>query len=1029
MRKPRLLIFLGLLLLCPAAAVAQKHVNGMVTDGEKNPLIGVYVIVKGTQNGVATGLDGTYMIQVPDNNAVLDYSYIGYESQSIPVGNRININVTMQEEMTELDQVVVVGYGNQRKASVVGSIETIQPDNLQVGSSRSLSNNLAGQLAGVIGVQRSGEPGYDNSDIWIRGIASFSGSTNPLVLVDGIERSLNDIDPAEIESFSVLKDASASAVYGVRGANGVIIINTKRGQVGAPTVNFRIEQSVQQPTKLPQFIGAPEYMNLLNELAVGAGLAKPYSNNDILHTYHQYDPDLYPNVNWLDEITKDVALNTRANLSVSGGTEILRYSLVASYFGENGIMAHDKNQPYDTQSKLNRYNIRTNVDIDITKTTLLRINIGGYLQELRKSASGTDELFRAAFETPPFAHPPVYSDGTIPVVPGRYNPWAYSTQRGYYRRGDSKLESLFSVEQNLKMITPGLKAKVTFAFDNYSANFVTRDKNPEYYNVATGRDDEGELVHSIASYGDIFLGHSNNADFGNRSTYLEAAVTYNRNFGRHNTDAMLLYNQRSYEAGDIQPYRNQGIAGRFSYNYDHRYVAEFNFGYNGSENFARGRRYGFFPSAALGWIISEEPFMKNAKGVLSMLKLRGSIGQAGNDQIGGNRRFAYNTTVDYKNIPGYTWGTDGGSYVGGIQEGDQGVEDLTWETATKANIGLELGLWNALNIHVDLFREHRDNIFMQRRTIPTQSGFVKMPYANFGKVRNEGVEFSLNADRRFGRNWNVSLRGTFTFARNTVLERDEPESVRGTYRSETGRSLNTLWGLTATGLYTDADFTDGKLNSGLPVPQLGSDVRPGDIRYADLNRDGIIDGLDAGYIGGTEAPEIVYGFGGAVRYRSFDLSFFFQGVGNTWRVIGGGKSYYPGDEGSNTSSNFFIPGSGQGILGNVYANYNDRWTESDPSQDVFWPRLSYSTNYNNNAASTWWKKDMSFLRLKTVEIGYNLPESAARKILLKGLRVYVSGNNLFYFSKFKLWDPELATADGLRYPGMKSVILGLDIKF
>lgn len=834
-----------------------------------------------------------------------------------------------------------------------------------------------------------------------------------MVLVDGVERSLNDIDPAEIESFSVLKDASASAMYGVRGANGVILINTKRGSVSAPSVNLRVEQSIQAPTKLPQFIGAAEYMSLLNTLQPDPN-KRLFTKDQILKTYYGYDKDLYPDVDWIDAITKDYANSTRANLTVSGGTEILRYSLTASLYHENGIMGSDKTLPYDTQSKLDRYNIRANVDLDLTKTTLLRFNVGGYLQNLRKSRSSTDELFQAAFETPPFVHPAIYSDGTIPRVSNtRKNPWAMNTQNGYYRGGKSKLESLFSLEQNLKMITPGLKMKVTFAFDTYNENFVTRGKEPDYYSVAKSRNDEGELVHSILSYGSEFLDHSSNANYGNQSTYLEAAVTYNRTFDKHALDALFLYNQRSYDWGDIQPNRTQGIAGRLSYTFDRRYISEFNFGYNGSENFAKGKRFGFFPSVAIGWLISEESFMRNLQEDITKLKLRASVGSVGNDNIGG-RRFAYITTIN-SNSSGYHFGYTDSNYYTGIQEGEVGVSDLTWEKAFKMNIGLELGLWNELDVQLDFFKEKRTSIFMQRSTIPTQAGFVSNPYANYGKVNNQGYDLSVIYNKRFNDDWAMSLRGTVTYAKNEILEKDEPESVKGTYRSITGRSINTLWGLQAERLFTEDDFINGELKPGIPKPELGTEVRPGDIKYVDMNDDGVITEADEGYIGGTKDPRMVYGFGGNLNYKQWDFSFFFQGSADAYRVIGG--------------SNYFIPGSGQGVLGNVYDNYTDCWTEKNPSQDVFWPRLSESTNTNNSRASTWWKKDMSFLRLKSIELGYSIPQSVTRKIHAKSIRFFLSGNNLFYLSKFKLWDPELDTVDGLKYPSMRSLMVGFNLNF
>lgn len=988
--------------------------SGTVVDNENNPLIGATVTVKGTKIIAITDMDGHFYIDVPNKNSVLVFNYLGFKPQEVKVGSDINFNIQLKEDAVSADEVVVVGYGNQKKLSVIGSIQTIDPGNLQMGSSRSMSNNLAGQLAGVIAYQPSGEPGYDNSQFWIRGISTFGGGSSPLVLVDGVERSLNDIDPAEIESFSVLKDASASAMYGVRGANGVIIINTKRGSVAKPSIDFRFEQAITKPTKLPEFIGAAEYMTLLNNLCSDPN-KRMFTEDQIMKTYTGYDKDLYPDVDWIDAITKDYATSTRGNMTVSGGTNILRYSLTASVYHETGIMETDDTLPYDTGSKLTRFNMRANVDLDLTKTTLLRFNVGGYLQNLRKSNSSTDNVFTHAFETPPFVHPAIYSDGTIPIASAnRYNPWAESTQQGYYRGTKSKLESLFQLEQNLKMITPGLKFKATFAFDTYNENFVTRGKTPTYYGVAKSRDDEGELIHGVLSYGSEFLDHSSNANYGNNSTYLEFSLGYNHTFAKkHAVDALFLYNQRSYDWGDIQPKRSQGIAGRLSYTFDRRYVGEFNFGYNGSENFAKGHRFGFFPSLALGWIISEEKFMRNCADWLTLLKLKGSIGKVGNDDIGG-RRFAYITTIN-RGASGYNFGYAGDYWRQGYSEGEVGVNNLTWETSTKTNVGIELGLWNEFNLQFDYFNEHRTNIFMQRKTIPTQAGFLSNPYANYGVVDNSGVDGTVTWNHKFGKDLRVALRANFTYAKNEVKEYDEPESVKGTYRSLTGRSIGTLWGLQAERLYTDDDFENGKLKAGIPTPNIGSVVRPGDIKYRDMNDDGIVDAKDEGYIGGTTTPRIVYGFGGNVEYKNFDFSFFFQGTGQSYRIIGG--------------TQYFIPGSGQGVLGNVYANYKDCWTEENPSQDVFWPRLSESTNPNNNYASTWWKKDMSFLRLKSIELGYTLPRSITKAIYSNNIRFFVSGNNLFYISKFKLWDPELDTADGLKYPSMRSVMFGFQLNF
>ena len=1011
-------LFTAIATLFAVNANAQKiTVTGTVTDAN-GPMVGVTVLEKGSSsNGVITDIDGNYRINVPAS-AELVFESIGYTAQTIAVGSKTVINVVLVESAQSLDAVVVTAYGTQKKASIVGAIQTVEPGALEIGGSTDrLSNNLAGQIAGVIAYKPSGEPGYDSSQFWIRGVSSYTGTTAPLVLVDGIERTLDDLDVEQIESFSVLKDASASAMYGVRGANGVIVINTKRGKVGKPVVSIRVEQALQAPTKLPEFLRAADEMELQNELyAEENGGKYTWDPQIIERTRMGYDPDIYPDVNWLEAVTKSMQENTRATVNVNGGSERVRYSFVATYFRESGIMAVDESLPFDTSTKLNKFTVRSNVDVNITKTTVLGISIGGYMQHLRKSAASTDSVFGWAFETPSYVHPTIYSDGTIPRRSQRVNPWGEATQSGYTRGNSFKIESLVTLDQKLDMITEGLSLNAKFSFDNYQSKYSNRKKAVRYYDVATGRDDHGNLIHNLQQSGDEFLGHEAGGAHGNHRTYVEASLHYNRIFNdKHNLDALLLYMQDGYDSGSTQPYRHQGISGRLSYNYDNRYVAEFNFGYNGSENFAPGHRYGFFPSGAIGWIISEEPWMESAKDVLSTLKIRASLGLAGNDSIGG-RRFAYITTI---NAGGgsFTWGQQGAAYTRDfVREGEIGIPSLTWETVRKANVGIEIGLWNELNLQLDVFDEYRSNIFIQRsNTVPTQIGFQATPYANYGIVDNKGFEVALTWTHRFNQDFTMQLRGTASYAKNWVRERDEAASLKGTYRSATNRSINEHMGYIAMRLYEDADFVDGKLNPELPSPELGLEVQPGDIMYADLNEDGVITAMDRTYLGHTSAPRFVYGFGANFVLKNFDFGFFFQGVADAYKVIGG--------------NNYFLPASGQGVFGNSYSNANDRWTVENPSQNVFWPRLHYNNTTHNLQGSTWWMKNMAFLRLKNIELGYSLPKSVVEKIHLGGLRFYVSGNDLFTISGFKLWDPELDTTTGLRYPTMKSVQFGLDLKF
>ncbi len=965
------------------------------------------------KNTTSTDEDGQFTLQLERQDSYFTVSLVGYVSQRVALKATGDYTVVLADSVSALDEVVVVGFGTQRRASVVGAITTIEPKRLQIGTSRSMSNNLAGQLAGIIAVQRSGEPGYDNSNFWIRGISTFGGSRSPLILVDGVERSLDNMDPEEIESFSILKDAAASAVYGVRGANGVILINTKRGKVGTPNVSARFEQGITSPVQLPKFVGAADYLEVMNSIREERGEQGLYSKERIENIRNQTDPDLYPDVNWLDAVLRDRAGNSRGNVSVNGGSDILRYSLVTSYYREGGLIERDEKQAWNSSSRLNRYNVRSNVDINVSPTTLFRLNIGGYLQDRTRAPQSVDDLFQEAFTIPPYVHPTIYSSGEIPRTPQRTNPWALATQSGYERISASKIESLFAVEQDLSFWLKGLKARGLFSFDRYSNTSVVRSKSPDYYNPAIGRDENGKLQLVIDSYGQEFLGYEKKSDWGDKSMYLEGAINYSQSFGNHNVEGMFLYNQRNYDNGDLLPYRNQGIASRFSYNYNNRYIAEFNFGYNGSENFAPGKRYGFFPSFALGWYISEEPFMQQLKSTFSKLKLRGSYGLVGNDKLDG-RRFAYITTIN--ETGGYTWGLNNDFKRAGRMEGDQGNSNLTWETVTKSNIGIELGLWRALEFQLDLFNENREDIFMQRRSIPGSSGFTNAPWANFGRVNNKGVDVSLELNKQLNPNFFLSVRSTFTYARNKILEQDEPIAVVGSARSSTGKPIGQLFGFIDEGLFTDADFSDvsnGTLRPDIPRHTFGP-VRPGDIRYRDLNNDGVVDALDRTAIGGTEDPQIVFGFGSNLRYKAIDFGFFFQGISRTYRIIGGSN---------------FIPGSANGAMGNMFDNVSDRWTVNNPSQDVFYPRLSDYQSANNNLASTWWLRDMSFVRLRNVEVGYSLPSQLLDHLSIRNFRIFLRGNNLLTISDFKLWDPELGSNNGMRYPIMKSVSMGLELNF
>ncbi|WEK35362.1 MAG: TonB-dependent receptor [Candidatus Pseudobacter hemicellulosilyticus] len=994
-------------------------ITGLVRDRAGTPLDNVSVMLAGSQRGTVTNSKGEFSIRAAENDSLV-FSSVGFLPMKRAVGNTRIFDITLVPQDATMSDVVIVGFGTQKKESVIGAITTISPEKLQSNQTRSLTNALAGQIAGVIGVKRSGEPGYDASDIWIRGINTFGVNSVPLVMVDGVERSLDNISPDEIASFSVLKDATATAIYGVRGANGAIIIKTKRGSVGKPRISLNADYGVSTPIRLPDYIDGARQMEIINEARKLSGGNDFYSQGRIDSTRLRLDPDLYPNVDWIDQVTDDYATNSRINLDINGGTDRLRYRFMVGMFDEKGIIATNPNAPFDSQLKLKRYNVRSNIDMDLTSSTLFSVSIGGYI--INRNAPGTSAptILDWSMQTPPIVHPAVYSTGEFPKNVNRANPWVQATETGYQKNYQNSIQSILSVEQNIgKLWKPmqGLTAKFLFSFDAYNWHNIQRTRDPNFY-MASGRDAEGNLLLNLVSKGQEFLNFSKSSG-GNRNMYMEIPVSYNRTFADHSVSGLILYNRKDFVNVDatnaIQsfPYRNEGLAGRFTYDFDKRYFGEFNFGYNGSENLQKGNRYGFFPSFALGWMVSNEAFMQSVT-FIDRLKIRGSWGKVGNEKISNDRRFGYVTTIN--STGGYRWGWNNQLVYDGVQEGDFGVPNLTWETAAKTDIGIDLSLFNALSIQVDFFQEKRSNIFMLRKTIPELAGYVNTPYANFGKVENKGFDASIEYNKRFSGGVTLSLLANITHASNKIIEYDEPAGLIGTNRSRTGYSINQNFGLIADGLYTDKDFSNpntGVLRPGIPQPLFGK-VMPGDIKYFDVNGDGKVGADDEVPIGNPSIPETVYGFGISVKYRQFDAGFLCQGITNVDFIISG---------------NEMIPGSGDGSIGNILSNVDDRWTPENPRQDAFYPRLSRSKSENNNQASTWWLKNGSFLRLKYVEVGYTLVKEKKPGNVVSNARLFLRGSDLLTISSFKLWDPELAGTGYRSYPSSKIVSLGFSVNF
>ncbi len=998
----------------------QKRITGRITDNGGQTIIGANILEVGTSNGTITDIDGHFTLLVADD-AVIQVTYIGYHSLEINTSGQTVFNIILQEDTQALDEVVIVGYGTQRRESIIGSVTTVEPERLQVNQSRSISNALIGQIPGIIGIQRSGEPGYDSSDFWIRGISTFGAGAGALVIVDGIERSLDNLSPEEIESFSVLKDAAATAVYGVKGANGAIVIKTKRGTIGAPRVTVKADYGISEPVKLPSYVDGAKHMEVINAARTLSGMPATslYTQEQIDRTREGYDPDLYPDVYWLDMVTTNHATNGRVSLDVNGGTERLRYRFILGTFHETGIIQTDPTSPVDTQLRLNKYNVRSNIDMDLTSSTLFSLSVGGFISNRNAPGTGISTILDWSMQAPPIVHPAQYSTGEYPKNVNRANPWVQATQTGYQTTYQNSIETVASIDQDLgKLWSPldGMNLKFIFSFDAYNWNNVNRTRQPDFH-IANGRDEEGNLQLILVEKGQEFLGYSKGVG-GNRNVYIEVPLSYSRTFnGIHNVTGLLLYNQKDYVNSDVNtaimafPYRSQGIAGRFTYDYDHRYFAEVNFGYNGSENFRKGKRFGFFPSLALGWLINNEEFMKDLT-FLDKLKLRGSWGIVGNDQIGGDRRFAYLTTIEGGNR--YVWGYNGGQYYDGYREGEFGSPSLTWETANKMNIGLEVGVFRSLDVQFDLFKEDRSNIFMQRKILPEIAGYNNTPWANFGKVENKGFDMIVEYNKQFNRNFYLGLMGNLTYASNKIMEFDEAAGIIGTNRARTGQNINQNYGLIADRLYLQDDFIDpvnGVLKPGIPTPNFGS-VKPGDIKYVDVNNDNVVDANDISPIGEPTIPKTVYGAGLTARYKNLDFGILLQGMANVNFIISG---------------NEMIPGSGDGSIGNILTNVDDRWTPENPAQDVFYPRLSQTRSENNTQASTWWIEDGAYVRLKNIELGYSLPSSF--NLPVQNARVFARGSNLLTFAPFKLWDPELGGTGYRSYPVSKIVTIGFDITF
>lgn len=1029
----------------PASTEQQQNkrkISGRVTDIKGEPLIGVNVTVDGDANGSITNMDGLYEIFVTKKSVVLKFTYIGFKTSEIRTNASTNIyDVTLEEQVNELEETVIVGYGTQRKISNIGAQSSMKMEDIKTPSA-SLTTTLAGRLAGVVAVQRTGEPGKDAADIWIRGI-STPNTSSPLVLVDGVERSFNDIDPEDIESLTTLKDASATAVYGVRGANGVILIKTKPGKVGKPTVSADYYESFTRFTKMVDLADGITYMNAANEAIRNDGIATKYTEDQIRNTIAGKDPYLYPNVDWLKEIFNDWGHNRRVNVNVRGGSEKVAYYASVSYFNETGMTVTDKNiNTYDSKMKYSRYNFTTNLNIDVTPTTKVEIGAQGYLGEGNYPAISSADLYNAAMSISPVEYPKMFFVNGEAYVPGTStnnnfnNPYSQATRRGYDNLTKNQIYSNLRVTQDLDMLTKGLKLTTMYAFDVYNEIHVHQDRAESTYNfldTSVPYDMNGQPILQRIYEGSNVLSYKQETS-GNKKTYLEASLNYDRTFNDdHRVSALFLFNQQSkllYPKGTLEdaiPYRMMGIAGRATYSWKDRYFAEFNIGYNGAENFSPKHRFGTFPAFGVGWVVSNEKFWQPLSKAVSFLKIRYTDGKVGNSEVS-DRRFMYLDQMKENGDYGYKFGPNGTKWSG--YETVNMAVDLIWEESRKQDLGIDLKLFNDdLSIVFDLFKERRENILLKREhSIPSFLGYnTSAPYGNIGIIENKGFDGTIEYNKRINKDWVIALRGNVTFNKDKWIQGELPEQ-KYEWMNQYGHNINGVKGYVAEELFTQAEIDDmarweslsdaNKAITPKPFASQFGTVKAGDIKYKDLNNDGQIDAYDQTYISRGDVPTTVYGFGFTVGWKDLSVGMMFQGVAGAERVLNG------------SSVNPFNGGGGSG---NLYSNIGDRWTEENPDQNAFYPRLSYgsetTSNINNFQKSTWWVRNMNFLRLKTLQISYNLPKPWVNKVHLKNAAVYVMGTNLFTLSRFKLWDPELNTDNGASYPNTTSYSVGINFTF
>lgn len=1031
--------------LTSSLAIAKVYTGTVYSAEDGEPLIGATVAVKDTGVGVSTDVDGEFSIDVPEKGKFLVIRYVGMDPIEFPVNRLKNQGneFRLEETKNALNEVVVTGMGARKKITVTGAVTNVDVDDMKHYSTSNLSNALAGNVPGIIARQVSGQPGKNKSEFWIRGISTFGAGSSAYILVDGFEReSIDDLNIEDIETFTVLKDASATAIYGSKGANGVVLITTRHGKAGAVKVNAKFETSYNSRTNTPDFVDGLTYASLINEASVTRSRGVYYTPTELQLFTNGLDPDIYPNVDWKDLILKDGAMSYRANLNLSGGGSNARYYASVSYVNDEGMYKTDKTlrDKYDTNANYSRWNYRLNVDLDLSPTTLLRLGTSGDLSMRNSPGMGDNDTWNSLFGYNAILTPTMYSNGYVPMInlgrdDLRTNPWVMTTQTGYNTEWNNNLQNNVSLEQDLRFITQGLRFVGRFGYDTYNWNQIAHRQIPERW-YANGRDKEtGEIIFDRIKPKEDMAQTSANS--GSRRIFADLLLSYNRSFNSvHNVGATVKFtyddNISTQNIGDdiknSVSRKNMALAGQVSYNFATRYFVDVNFGYNGSENFADGHRFGFFPAASAAWALSHEPFMEWARDWMDMFKIRYSYGKVGNDNMGKDEndrdiRFPYLYTLGYAGDNVYNFGTlndpTRSEYQHGMHYTSLASNNVTWEKATKQDVGVDVTLFhNTFSFTMDYFHERRTGIYMVRSFLPFSMGLEQNPRANVGAVKSEGFDGHFRYENRFG-DVTLTVRGNMTYSKN-IIENYDVENNVYPYQYQVGHRVNQVRGLVAEGLFTD--YEDIR-NS---PKQMFGDVQPGDIKYKDVNGDGVVDDGDICAIGATSTPNLIYGVGVSAMWRGFDINVLFQGAGKSTQIISG-KTVWAFSEGR----------YGQILSGLVENRYVDAETAAtlgiaaNENPNAAFPRLAYGDGVagknNNYRASTFWMRDMSYFRLKNLEIGYTIPKEILNKIRFESIRVYLQGANLCTWSSFKLWDPEMGSANGEAYPLTKSITAGLQI--